>query len=87
MQNVNIEMVGAWLWITGDTKPYSKELGKDGLKLKFHSAKKSWYKSPDGYRKKNNKTYSMDELRDMYGSKSVSQNHTQKEKQKKLVSC
>jgi len=86
MQDVDIEIVGAWLWVTGETKPYSKQLGKYGLKLRFHSVKKAWYKSPDGYRKKTNKNYSMNDLRDMYGSKSVNQK-SKEEKQKRLVSC
>ncbi len=67
MQGLEIEVIGKFIWVSGDTKPY-----KEGLKtlgFRWHSKKKMWYKAPEGYKRRGGgKEYSMDEIRDMYGS-------------------
>lgn len=65
MDGVTIEVIGCFIWVSGNTKPYKdqfKELG-----FKWHSKKVCWYKAPADYRKKSKAQYSMDEVRDMYG--------------------
>ncbi len=66
MEGLKIEIIGTFVWVTGDTKPH-----KDAIKamgFKWHSKKLCWYLPPIGYKKRSRKNYSMDEIRDMYGS-------------------
>ena len=71
MENVNIELCGSFLWLTGNTKPH-----KDGIKalgFRWSKNKGSWYLSPPGYRRfATKKDYSMNDIRRMYGSAHVS---------------
>jgi hypothetical protein len=36
MIGVEIMLIGSWIWITGDTRRYAKQLGKNGLKMYRH---------------------------------------------------
>lgn len=65
MQGVSIELIGCFIWVSGNTKEYKDELKK--LDFKWHSKKACWYKAPEDYRRFGKKQYSMDEIRDMYG--------------------
>ena len=65
MQAVNIEIIGCFIWVSGNTKPYKDEL--KSLGFKWHSSKGCWYKAPEGYRKFGKSNYSMDTIRSMYG--------------------
>lgn len=69
MENVLIEVIGSFLWISGNTKPYKEEL--KALGLKWGRKKQAWYLSPKGYRRYGKKDYKMDEIRGMYGSQRV----------------
>lgn len=44
MENVSIEVIGAFLWVSGNTKPYKEEL--KALNMKWSNNKKSWYLAP-----------------------------------------
>lgn len=72
LDGVEIEVCGDWIWLTGNTKPHSKVLGKDGLGFYYASKKKAWYYRPADYKSKNRKTHSMDEIRQKHGSAKVS---------------
>lgn len=65
---VVIEIIGCFIWVSGDTKPHKDEI--KALGFKWHAKKKMWYKAPAGYRKRYNKKhdYSMEEIRGMYGT-------------------
>lgn len=65
MQGVNIEVIGSFIWLSGNTKQYKEAI--KSLGFKWHSKKECWYKAPEGYRRSGNKQYSMDDIRDMYG--------------------
>lgn len=65
MQGVHIEIIGSFVWVTGDTRPHKEALKELGFK--WHSKKLCWYKSPEGYRRSGKKQYSMDEIKEMYG--------------------
>jgi hypothetical protein len=47
LPEVTIELVGTWIWIHGNTKPFRKQLGKDGAKCKWHSI--TVYPNPSTY--------------------------------------
>lgn len=69
LSDITIEIIGNWLWISGNTYQYRKEL-KD-LGFKFAGQKKSWYWHSDAFRKKSHKKLSMDDIRNYYGSTEV----------------
>ena len=67
--NINIEIVGCWLWVDGDTYPYRNELKEIGFK--WASEKKKWYFHTDPFRKRSKRKLSMDDIRNLYGSTEV----------------
>ena len=65
MKDAEIELVGTWLWVHGDTKPYKENL--KGLKMLWHSKRQMWY-----FRTRRAWRYSgvdFDALRHRYGSR------------------
>ena len=40
-ENVKVEIIGTWVWVSGDTKPHKNILAKMGLH--YSGAKKMWY--------------------------------------------
>lgn len=70
MPDVEVVMIGYWVWVIGETKPYRHELGKNGLKLSWHGQRKAWFWKPEGWKSFYSKTASLDDLADYYGAKS-----------------
>ena len=66
LDGIIIEVIGCFVWVSGDTKPH-KEVLKT-LKFRWHSKKLCWYLAPEDYRARSRKDYSMDEIRTMYGT-------------------
>jgi len=46
MDGVEIWLIGTWLWIAGNTKPYHQVLGRKGLGCHWHQQRKMWYWKP-----------------------------------------
>ena len=69
-ENITIELVGSWIWVSGDTKEIKDKL-KD-LGFKWASKKKMWY---FGEFKGVNmgKTKSMNDIKNKYGSQTMKQ--------------
>lgn len=65
MNGVHIEIIGCFVWVSGNTKPYKETFKKLGMK--WHCKKVCWFLSPEGYKRFGKKEYSMDEIRSMYG--------------------
>ena len=65
MQGVDLELIGSWLWATGNTKPYKDELKTMGFI--WSSNKKAWYFNGEqkGHRRGH---YSLNEIRTIYGT-------------------
>lgn len=72
LSDITIEIIGAWLWISGNTYPHRKELKEMGYK--WASNKKMWYWKSEVYQKKSRKTLSMDEIKSYYGSIKIQTN-------------
>lgn len=72
---VNIEIIGAWIWLTGNTKTYAKEIKEMGFRWSVN--KFAWYYHKGEYHKKSKTNYNMDELREKWGTQKV-ENETQK---------
>lgn len=66
MEGLEIEIIGCFIWLSGNTKAHKDNI--KALGFKWHSTKKMWYKAPEDYRKKSKKKYSIEEIRDMYGT-------------------
>ncbi|WMB28871.1 molecular chaperone DnaJ (plasmid) [Streptococcus didelphis] len=49
MENVSVEIVGSFIWLTGNTKPYKDEIKK--LEFRYSPKKYAWYKAPKDYKK------------------------------------
>ena len=69
MQGIVIEIIGTFVWVSGDTKNYKDEL--KSMKFRWNGTKKSWYLAPDGWTKKSRKVYDMDDIRTMFGGQEV----------------
>ncbi len=67
LPGISVELCGAWLWVTGDTKPVKDQL--KALGFKWSKNKAAWYFHREPYHKHSKKGVSLDEIRNMYGSK------------------
>lgn len=65
---INIEICGSWLWVSGNTRD-CKDLLKE-MHFRWSKNKSSWYFHFEPYVKRNNKKYSLDDIRNMFGSES-----------------
>lgn len=72
MDGVDIEIVGSFIWLTGNTKPYKEEI--KALEFRYSPKKYAWYKAPSDYKKRSRKNYDMNTIRGMYGSQTVKEN-------------
>jgi len=66
MDGIIIEIIGCFVWVTGNTKPNKDRL--KALNFQWHSKKTAWYLKPEDYRKRSRKDYGLDEIRAMYGT-------------------
>ena len=64
-ENIIIELVGSWIWLSGDTKEIKDKLKELGFK--WASKKKMWYYGE--MKGKSHGEKSLDEIKDKYGSK------------------
>lgn len=70
--DITIEIIGNWIWLSGNTYQYRKEFKELGFK--FAGQKKSWYWHSETFRKKSHRQLSMDDIRGYYGSTEVENN-------------
>ena len=75
LTGILIEVVGNWIWVTGNTKPVKQQLKDAGLF--FASKKVAWYYRSEEFKTKGGKK-SLDEIRAKYGSESVKSNKRNK---------
>ena len=69
---LEIELIGSFIWVGGETKGAKdriKAIKNDLYKpAQWHAKKLLWYFAPSDYRKFSKKEFSIDELRNAYGS-------------------
>jgi hypothetical protein len=76
-ENLNIEIIGTWIWLSGtfnDLAPLTKKYGNgllDSLGFKWASNKKMYYLDTTGKGTKNKKEMSIDNIRNKYGSQTI----------------
>ena len=68
---IETEVCGSWLWVSGDTKRYKEQLKEAGFR--WARKKVQWYWRPEGYRKRSRRVFSMDEIRNTFGSMDLDQ--------------
>lgn len=69
LEGLIIEICGAWVWVSGNTKEH-----KDALKAAGYwwaAKKKAWYFRPADWKSASRGGFSMDKIRDYHGSKIV----------------
>lgn len=64
-----IELIGNWIWITGNTFSVRETLKGEGYK--FSHPKTAWYWHKGEYSKKSGKFISMDEMRNLWGAETI----------------
>lgn len=61
------EVIGNWIWISGETREYKDTLKEIGCK--WAAKKKQWFYRPEEHKSRwNRKEHSIDEIREMYGT-------------------
>lgn len=66
MDGVIIEVVGSFLWLSGNTKEHKEAI--KALGFRWSKNKLMWYKAPSDYKKRSRETFTMDDIRGMFGS-------------------
>lgn len=70
LENITVEIIGYYIWVYGETKPYKDYLKENNFK--WCNGKKCWNIVPEGYaRIRTNKFNSFDDLRSKYGSRII----------------
>jgi len=64
--NLDIEVCGAWVWVSGDTKTHREVLKTAGYKWAIK--KKMWFYRPSDYKSFSRGSKTMDDIRAVYGS-------------------
>ena len=70
--NIIIDIVGCFIWVSGNTYPVKEEL--KALGFRYSKNKKSWYIAPAEYmqnRKSYKRQYSMEEIKNKYGCTTI----------------
>lgn len=73
--NVNIEICGSWIWVSGNTYPVKESLKAAGFK--FSKNKKAWYWHSGEYIRRGKKV-SLEYIRNKYGSETVKESREEK---------
>ena len=64
--DVEMILVGTWIWISGATRPIKDTLKQLGYR--WHGVRQRWYHRPDGYRSRYNNAASFGDLMATYGA-------------------
>ena len=67
--NIKVEIIGSFVWVSGETKAIKDTLKKMGFR--WHSKKQNWYKAPRGYKKRSRRQFTMSEIRTMFVTEEV----------------
>nr|WP_321482323.1 DnaJ domain-containing protein [uncultured Cohaesibacter sp.] len=66
LEGLEIEICGAWIWVSGNTFPHKAALKSAGFR--WASKKKMWNFRPSNWKSKSRGATSMDDIREKYGS-------------------
>lgn len=74
MEGVEVEICGAWIWLSGNTYANREALKSAGCK--WASKKRLWYWRPEEAESKSRKSVPIERIREMYGSERVGVGHS-----------
>ena len=66
---VVIELIGNWLWLSGDTYPYKEQIKAAGFH--YSKSKRSWYYNGQTEKTYKRGRYSLNGLREKWGSETI----------------
>lgn len=69
LEGISIELIGNWIWLSGNTYPYRSQLKQIGLF--FASKKVMWYYRPADYKSTNKSPKTIDYIRQKYGTDKI----------------
>lgn len=69
LEGILIEIVGKWIWVTGQTFTFKDVLKRAGFF--FAAKKKAWFWRPDEARSYNRREMSLEEIRQIHGTMNV----------------
>jgi len=70
LEGIIIELVGSWIWVTGNTYPHRAIFKQSGFI--FAPKKVAWYFRTDEFKTHNRQQLSLEEIKSKYGSKNIS---------------
>ncbi len=76
MPDVEVALIGTWIWILGKTRPFKAQLGKKGLGCFWHAKRQCWYWH-EGKHRSRNADCDLSEIAEKYGFKAFTQENTQ----------
>ena len=74
LEGLEIEIIGVWIWVEGNTKPHKEVLKKAGFKWNMTLVK--WFFA--GKKSNGKGNMSIDKMREKYGCESVKNKHNKK---------
>ena len=77
LRDIKVELIGSWLWVTGETKANKEVLG--GLGLHYSPSKKAWYWHGPEYVKRSRRGHSLTEIRESFTSSVISDTRKKKD--------
>lgn len=69
LKEINIELIGDWLWISGNTKLHKEKLKEEGFKWAIK--KQMWYLNDGSYKRRSKKEKSINDIRKTYGTREL----------------
>ena len=66
---IKIEIIGSWIWLSGNTMAYKDDIKAAGFW--WSKSKRAWYYNGDNRKSRRRGRYSMDKLREKWGSEEV----------------
>lgn len=66
---IEIDLVGAWIWLDGNTYPYKESLKEFGFR--WSTQRRKWYWHDGEFRRYSNKKLSFTDIQNRYGSTKV----------------
>lgn len=69
--DIKVELIGSWIWVTGDTKTHKEVL--KGLGFKYAPKKQAWAWHKENDVKKTKNKYNLNDIRNMFGTQEFEQ--------------
>ena len=69
LAGITIEIIGSWVWVTGNTYPYRETLKEN--RFFWSKPKKAWYYTGAEEKIRRRGRYTMEQVRSRYGSQTV----------------